>query len=45
MPRIYWKYDIHMMQELLGDKDVRTTMVYSHVLNRGDRTVQPALNL
>ncbi|WP_414584107.1 hypothetical protein [Scytonema sp. PCC 10023] len=45
MPRIYWKYDIHMMQELLGDKDVRTTMVYTDVLNRGDRIVWSPLDL
>ncbi len=38
-------YDIRTVQELLGHKDVRSTMIYTHVLSRNKYNVQSPLDM
>ena len=37
-------YDIRTVQEILGHQSVKTTMIYTHVLNRGGRGVKSPLD-
>ena len=40
MKQTYMGSDIRTVQELPGHKDVKTTMIYTHVLSRGSKAVR-----